>query len=172
MWERLWRAFEELIEVPFLVDHVRHRRCFKSISHDKDLHQCLLVPTLQRSESSSLSLELFEITVIASPLHYRTPKEIVFILWSPCYCFSVVFWGMVSWLFSHVVAVLLCALWSLTDSSHHCILICSFHDSLHSFVLLLTEWLLGCTELPPLLSNSVLQPKIANILSKSFIYNT
>lgn len=34
--ESLWRAFEELID--FLVDHVRHRECFKSIGYDKHLH--------------------------------------------------------------------------------------------------------------------------------------
>lgn len=80
-----------------------------------------------------------------------------------------VFLGDGSWLFSPFMLLpcwsVLCGL-SLTAAITACwsVPFMSVSTASSQAFLLLMEWLfLGCTELPPLLSNWVLQPKIANI---------
>lgn len=109
--ESLRRAFEELID--FLVDHVRHRECFKSIGYDKHLHWCLLVHTLQRSKFFPLPV------IVWNPSNNFTfavqnPKRKCSFFEVPVtasVCFSGA-WFMTILSF-HVLAVLICAL-SLT----------------------------------------------------------
>lgn len=89
-----------------------------------------------------------------------------------------VFLGDISWLFPPFIFLqcwfVLCGLSLIAAiTAYWSVPFMAVSTASSQAFLLLMEWLfLGCTELPPLLSNWVLQPQTANILSKSFMCNT